>query len=249
MGRQLELDELLQVGERGAEIIPVVHARLDEGGQFLQLLTADGRLRVERLQVVAQVRVDVFVVVALRQLAELPAEAFVTGVVLAAGAPAVAAPVPEAFRQHLEFHVPDNVHRAALAHGEVMRRVETLRGQVAERARELAVVAAAERVAVVLNQPEVVPFAKFQGGGEVEGIAQRMGHHHGLGLAGDVRGFELVGAAVERGRVVVDEHRHAALLEDRGDGGGETGGAGDDFVAGPQLAVAQLGAGEGGEGD
>ena len=51
---------------------------------------------VERLQIVAEMGVNVFVVVALRQFAELPVEAFAAGVVLAAGAPAVAAPIAEA---------------------------------------------------------------------------------------------------------------------------------------------------------
>ena len=50
---------------------------------LLQLLPADGRLHVERLEVVAEVAVDVLVVVAVRQVAELPAEALAAGVVLA----------------------------------------------------------------------------------------------------------------------------------------------------------------------
>ena len=247
MCRELELDVFLQIRQRGAEEIPVVHARLDERGQLLQLLAANGRLRVERLQVVAEVRVNVFVVVAFGQFAEFPAEAFMAGVVLAAGAPAIAAPVAETFREHLELHVADDIHRAAFAHRQVMRRIKALRGQVAERAGEFPVVAAAQRVAVVLDEPEMVFSAKVHCGGEVKRIAQRVRHHHGLGLAGHERGFELVGAAVERGRVVVNEHRHAALLQNRRDGRRKTGGAGDDFVPGAQLAVAELGAGQRGQ--
>ena len=64
---------------------------------FSQLRHADGRLHVGELQVVADVRVGVLVVVAVGQVAELPVEALAAGVVLARLAPAVAAPVAERF--------------------------------------------------------------------------------------------------------------------------------------------------------
>ena len=70
------LQALTQCAEIGA-------AFLDEPGQFLQLRDADRRLHVGQLQVVADVRVGVFVVVAAGQFAELPVEAFAAGVVLA----------------------------------------------------------------------------------------------------------------------------------------------------------------------
>src|SRR4051812_10791679 len=94
---QMELEELLEIGQAVAQILPVVPAGFAEGGKLLDLLPADGCLNVERLQVIAEVRVNVFVVVAEREFTELPAEAFTAGVVLAARAPAVAAPVAEAF--------------------------------------------------------------------------------------------------------------------------------------------------------
>ena len=72
--------------------------RGDEAVQLRQLRAADGRLHVGHLQVVADVAVDVLVVVAERQRAELLAEALAAGVVLAAGAVAVAAPVAERAR-------------------------------------------------------------------------------------------------------------------------------------------------------
>ena len=96
MGGQAEFEDIFEVSETSAEDFPVSFTGFDEGGEFFKLLPADGGLRVERLEVVAKVAVDVFVVVAFRQLAELPAEALATGVVLARGAPAVAAPVAEA---------------------------------------------------------------------------------------------------------------------------------------------------------
>src|ERR1035438_2623937 len=92
---QHEIEKFLQAGESVAEYHPVAGTRRDERGQFLELLAADRGLDVQRLEVVAEVRINVFVVVAFRQFAQLPAPAFVTGVVRPAGAPAVATPITE----------------------------------------------------------------------------------------------------------------------------------------------------------
>ena len=96
MGGQAEFEDIFQVSKAHAEDFPVPFTGFDEDGEFFELLTADGGLWVERLEVVAEVTVNVFVIVALWQFAELPAEAFAAGVVFARGAPAVAAPVAEA---------------------------------------------------------------------------------------------------------------------------------------------------------
>ena len=73
----------------------VALARLDEALDLGQLRQPQGGLHVGGLQVVADVAVDVLVVVAGRKVAELPLEALVAGVVLARLAVAVPAPVTE----------------------------------------------------------------------------------------------------------------------------------------------------------
>jgi hypothetical protein len=99
----LEGEKFLERRERAAEGLPVAFPRLDEIRQLAELRAADGGLDVERLQIVAEMGVNVFVVVAFGQFAKLPAETLVAGVVLAAGAPAIAAPIAEAFHQHFHF--------------------------------------------------------------------------------------------------------------------------------------------------
>lgn len=96
MGGQAEFEDIFEISETSAKDFPVAFTGLDEGGKFFELLTAYGGLGVERLEVVAEVAVDVFVIVALRQLTELPAKAFAAGIVLARGTPAVASPITEA---------------------------------------------------------------------------------------------------------------------------------------------------------
>ena len=109
----------------------VLFARRDEPIQACKLCAADGRLHVGRLEVVAEVAVHVLVVVAVRQTAELLAEAFAAGVVLPAGAVAVTAPVTDRPGDAGQLLVVGE-HHPALARRDVMRRVE---GQGGESAR------------------------------------------------------------------------------------------------------------------
>ena len=277
---QAEFEDIFEVGETSSEDFPVAFASFDEGGKFFELLTADGCLGVERLEVVAEVAVDIFVIVALRQLAELPTEAFAAGVVFAGGAPAVATPVAETLGVSFERWVLDDIHRAPLAHREVVRGVERLGRDVAPdaswRSEESRVesrgsrviclkadegvgagfgdfeqviesefacqldghgIGAAKGVAVVLDEPEIVMTAELENGGDREGIAQGVGDHDGLGFAGRIRGLQLLGADISRGRVVIDKYGDGSGLNDRRNGGRKPCGDGYDLIAGLDAFV------------
>jgi len=134
VGGEREIDVIFQAVEATAEGFPIFLAGLDEVREAPELDAADGGLRVQGLQVVAEVAVDVFVVVTLRQFAELPLESFAAGIVLAGGAPAVAAPVSEGFGVAFEGRAADDIDGSAFAHGEVMGRVVGLGGEVSESA-------------------------------------------------------------------------------------------------------------------
>ena len=81
VGGQRKFHQRPQPIEALAQSLPIRFARRDEIGKLPHLPTPDGRLDVERLQVIAQMTVGIFVVVALGQLAQLPAETLVAGVV------------------------------------------------------------------------------------------------------------------------------------------------------------------------
>ena len=215
----------------------------------MQLRAADGGLRIEGLQVVAEMAVDVFVIVALGQVAEFPAETFAAGIVVSAGAPAVTAPIAEAFHERLERHVAHDIDRAPLAHREVMRRIKGLRGEVAEGAGKLTVIARTERVAVVLDEPEVVAAAELGDGREIEGVAQGVGHEDGFGFARNEGLFELIDAHVERDGIDIEKDGDAAVLNDGRNGRGKARRRGDDLIAGTDTARTELGAGQRGEGE
>jgi len=57
-------------------------SRVDERRQFLQLRNAHGRLHVGGFEIIANVRIDVFVIVAVRQLSQLPVETLAAGIPL-----------------------------------------------------------------------------------------------------------------------------------------------------------------------
>ena len=226
-------------------------AALNKRGELLQLLAADGGLHVGDLEVIAKVAVDVLVVVALGQLAELTVKAVAAEVILAGGADAVAAPVAEGEDQAVQQRVV-GVNAAALAHCHVVRRVEAGRADVAPGTGKagLAVdgVLGAQRVAVVLDQPQVVGVTERLDGGQVKRIAQRVGDHDSLRLGGEGC-LELGDVDVVLGHGHIHKHGHRAVLDGRGHGGGEAAGHGDDLVALPDLAVTQLGGGQRHEGD
>jgi len=191
-----KLPVVFQTSQELAQQSPVAPAGRDEGRQLRELNPADRGLDVGGLQVVPDVAVHVLVVVAFGEglvgvvsgLARLggpvPLEPLAAGVVLAAVARAVAAPVAEARGGELEPRV-GGVHRAALAHGDVMGWVEAGRTEMAEGPGESAPIEAPESIAVVLDQVEVVRPAELPDGIEIERVAQGMGEHDGPRLVAE----------------------------------------------------------------
>ena len=102
-------------------------------------------------------------------------------------------------------------HRAALAHGDVVRGVEAQRADVAEGAAQFAVVGGAQRIAAVLDEPEIVFLCQRGDGIQIVGVAQRVREHDGLGPGRD-RGFDLGRVDVVAAELHIDEHRHGAEL-------------------------------------
>ena len=107
-------------------------------------------------------------------------------------------------------------------------------------------VAAAQGVAVVFHQPQVVLAAEGQGDGQIKRIAQGMGHHHCLRFAWAIGQFQLVAAGIAGDRIGIDEHRHRTHLHDRRHGGGEPCSHRDHLIARLEAPrIGQLGGGEG----
>ena len=105
-------------------------AAFNEIREFLELFHTDCRLQVCDLKVIAEVAVDVFVVVAGRQLAVLAVKPMAAEVVLPGGADAVPPPVTVGKDQPVQ-QGGIGVNTAALAHGHMMRRIETTRAYIA----------------------------------------------------------------------------------------------------------------------
>ena len=137
---------------------------------MIELRQADGRLHVGDLQIEAEMRVDVLVVVAARQVAELPVEAALARVVLARIAIAVAPPVADRFHRRAPRRVARE-HGAALAHGDVVRRIEAQRADVTERADMAAADRGAHGVAAVLDEKQLVLLGDLREPHGVERIA------------------------------------------------------------------------------
>ncbi len=85
---------------------------------------------------------------------------------------------------------------------------------MAERAGQLIVVARSERVAVVLDHPEIVALGEIADDVQVERHAKCVRHHDRARLRTDRRS-QLIGIGRVVAKVDVDEHRHEPVLQDR----------------------------------
>ena len=190
-------------------------------------------------------------VIAPRKFAVLPVEAVLTDVVHTRGAAAVSAPVAHGAEYVVQDHVLC-VDRSALTHGHVVRRVEARGADVAYGSREagLAVqgIAAAERIAVVLDEPKPVRVTESLHRLQVKGVAERVRNHHGLGLLGE-RCLKLGHIDVVLRNADVHKDRNRAVLDDGRDRGREAAGHGDDLIAALHPTLAELRGGQRHEGE
>src|SRR5690606_21713544 len=168
----LRQDQLISAaGQTLAEPVEIAFARRDAVSQTVHLRQGAGGLHVGDLQVVAQMRVGVLVIIAFRQVAQLPAEAFAAGVVFAWCAVAVTPPVAEGFNDALEQWAVGE-YRPAFAHGDVVRRVKTQGADITETTDLSTFVERAQRITAILDQPQAMAVAEVANDLEVEGIAQ-----------------------------------------------------------------------------
>ena len=207
----------------------VLAARGDERGQLLELRAADRRLHVAHLEIVAEVGIDVFVIVAVGERAELPVEALAAGIAHARLAPAIAAPVAHGKARLAHAALVDDDH-AALAQGHVMRGIKRNGRHRAERADELAVPRRAERVAAVLEQPEIVLLREGRERVEIARNADRMRNKNRARLRPDRR-LDLRRVDVVNARLAIDKNRDEPVLHQRRQRGRKCHRRRDDLVA------------------
>ena len=126
-------------------------------------------------------RIGVLVVVSAGQGTKLPLEAFAARIVFPGLAPAIAAPIAERLDQQLQVRLIRQ-HRPAFAEGDVMRRVETDGGNIAECTDMAPLPRRTQCVAAVLDQPQVVLPGKGSYCIQIEDVPQGMRDHDGPGL-------------------------------------------------------------------
>ena len=119
----------------------------------------------------------------------------------------------------------------------MVSRIEADGCEVAEGAHGLPFIRGANRVAAVFNQPKVVLPGECGDRIEIEGIAQRVSQHDGLGAL--AQGFlKLADIDVVSRNGYVYKNRHQSILNDRVDCGWKASCDSDDFIAGPELPLA-----------
>jgi len=252
--RGLGQNEIVFIGFKDfIEFMEVFLAPGDELLEFLELGAADRGLHVRYLEIIADIAINVFVVITKGQAAELLAEAFSAGIAFPPGAITIPTPITDGAGDAGQVVVIGG-HAAPFAHGDVMGGVEGKGGEVAEgsgqfsrgrRARGRGDIFAAEGVAIVLDEPEVVFFHKIHDGIEMEGNPHRVSHHDGLCLRTDSCGKSFGDGGIVA-EVHIDKYRNQLVLENGIQRRGETAGGGNDFIAGLQAAIHELRRSQGG---
>ena len=126
---------VLQVAQALKQAIEIMTTPLDERRQFFQLSATDSRLHVRNLEIVAKMRINVFVVVTLRKFSALAVKAVSAKIILARRTHAIASPVAERANQLMQFRIV-GVNCAALPHSQMMRGIKTRSADVADCPRE-----------------------------------------------------------------------------------------------------------------
>ena len=119
LGKEKTLHTLQTVIHR----LIVLSSALHNEVELLQLGTANSCLKICGFEVIAQMTINIFMVIALRQLTKLTSKATTTGIIHTTYAPAVTAPVTITVDILVQFRII-GIDSTTLAHRHVVRRIE-----------------------------------------------------------------------------------------------------------------------------
>ena len=167
-----------------------------------------------------------------RQFTVLPVEAMTAEIVVPRRTYAVPAPVPQGTHDAVQQRMI-GVNRAALTHRHMMGRVKARSAYVSESPRKpgfsVQRIQAAERITVVLNEPQAVSLTERFHGFDVKRIAECMGQHHRFCPPGE-SSFKERHVHIRAGQFDIHKYRDCAALKDRSHGSRETRGNRNDLI-------------------
>src|SRR4051794_22841290 len=105
------------------KMLKIFFSASDKPGQLGDLREPECCLHVGRLHVVADMRVDVLVIVAAGQFAKLPFESLAAGIFFSGSAPAIPAPVAKRVDQYLQAGLIGQ-DGSTFSHGDVVSGIE-----------------------------------------------------------------------------------------------------------------------------
>jgi len=154
--------------------------------------------------------INVLVIIAGRQFTQLPAETLATGIIFTRCAITITPPIPERVDQQLELVIVGK-DGAALAHGDVVGGIEAECANIAKSAYLLIGISCAQSIATIFDQPQAMLMTQRGHDFEIEGVAQGMREHDGLGLGRD-GGLDPLRIDVIGGDMDIHEYRHSTEL-------------------------------------
>ena len=237
--------------QRCTQAIPVVATALNKSREFLKLFTTNSCLHISHFQIITEVAINIFVVVALGQLTKLTIKAVTAEVILTGGTNAITAPIAEGKDQSIQLRVI-GVNASSLTHRHVMRRVKARSTNIAPSASKSGFtingILGAQSVTVIFHQPQIMLITERFHRRQIKRIAQRMGDHDSLRFwRQSFLQLRNINVILRYGHI--HKNRHSTILDGRGYGGWEAAGNCNNLVTLFDLSVTQFRSCQGHEGN
>ena len=147
--------------------------------------TTDCRLHIRSFQIIAEMGVNIFMVIPQRKLSILPVKAMSARIVLSGGAYTVSSPIPKRTDNFVQQRII-RIYRPTFPCGHVMRRIKAGSSNIPNSSREIPFsiqkVTGTESVTVIFDQPQMMLITEILYCFQLKRITKRMRNHNRSGF-------------------------------------------------------------------
>src|SRR5690606_18067826 len=136
---------------------------------MIQLRQANSGLHICNFQIITDMTICIFVVIAVRKGAQSASEPLPASIILAGSTPTIATPVPHRFHDALDARLV-SIDCATLSHGDMMGGIEAQRTDVTESPHVATIISRSQCIATILDDPQIILFCDPHNLGKIKGI-------------------------------------------------------------------------------
>ena len=163
------------------QIIEIMNSAFYKGRELAQLGTSHSRLHIRCFQVISEMRIYIFMIISQRQFPVLAVKTMTTQIILSGCAHAVSSPVTERTHDLMKQRILC-IDGSALSHCHMMWRIKTGGSDIPDGSGQSALsvdrITGTQRIAVILDQPQIVTVTEIFYRFQIKRVAQGMCKHH-----------------------------------------------------------------------